>query len=209
MHPILDPGHGMQWARSGGRVVDLGDRVFYEGEFNRDVVNRLASMLTINRIPFSVTTVGHEDMSIGRRVSIANKIFEEKRDSLLISIHSNAGGGNGLEVLTSQGQTKSDKYATLAYEMLEKDQFFSRFRLREDYSDGDPDKEIEGLGLLEKSRCPSVLFEFLFFDNKFELENYLMAPHFRHLCAEFLYRYIIEAKGLVKTKNRWKKGIDT
>ena len=89
---------------------------------------------------------------------------------VLVSIHCNA-AGNGAEWMnargwsayTSKGKTKADKLATFLYEEAEKN-FISQ-RIRKDNSDDDPDWE-ENFYILSKTKCPAVLTENFFQDNK-------------------------------------------
>ena len=89
---------------------------------------------------------------------------------VLVSIHCNA-AGNGIEWMnargwsayTSKGKTKADKLATFLYEEAEKN-FISQ-RIRKDNSDDDPDWE-ENFYILSKTKCPAVLTENFFQDNK-------------------------------------------
>ena len=108
------------------------------------------------------------------RVDVANKID----DAFYFSLHVNAARGagwqqaRGIEIWTSKGQTKSDRYATQIFialrEEFEKD--FSDFKLfwRTDMTDGDVDKEADFIELISKH--PSVLLEFLFMNNKTDLK---------------------------------------
>ena len=67
----------------------------------------------------------------------------------------------GWEAWTSVGGTIADKLATCLYEEAEKE----GFKIRKDMTDGDPDKE-GNLYILKHTKCPAVLTENLFQDNK-------------------------------------------
>jgi N-acetylmuramoyl-L-alanine amidase len=69
----------------------------------------------------------------------------------------------GWSAYTSKGKTKADKLATFLYEEAEKN-FISQ-RIRKDNSDDDPDWE-ENFYILSKTKCPAVLTENFFQDNK-------------------------------------------
>ena len=91
-------------------------------------------------------------------------------EAILISIHCNAAGGGstwmqarGWEAWTSMGQTKADKLATCLYEAAEK--YLPGMKIRKDITDGDPDKE-SGFYILKHTKCPAVLTENLFQDNR-------------------------------------------
>lgn len=90
-----------------------------------------------------------------------------------ISVHVNAAGADGKwktargwSVYTSPGKTKSDTLATLLYNeaktILPPD---SKYYVRSDFSDGDADYEAN-FYVLTKTKCPAVLTENLFQDNK-------------------------------------------
>lgn len=108
------------------------------------------------------------------RIDVANRVD----NAFYFSLHVNAARGTGwqqargIEIWTSKGQTRSDKYATQIFialrEEFEKD--FSDFKLfwRTDMRDGDVDKEANFTELLNKH--PSVLLEFLFMNNKTDLK---------------------------------------
>ena len=69
----------------------------------------------------------------------------------------------GWSAYTSKGKTKADKLATFLYEESEKN-FISQ-RIRKDNSDDDPDWE-ENFYISSKTKCPAVLTENFFQDNK-------------------------------------------
>lgn len=92
---------------------------------------------------------------------------------MYVSIHVNAAGADGKwhdargwAVYTSPGKTKSDLLATCLYNeaktLLPHD---SKYYVRSDWSDGDPDYEAN-FYVLTKTKCPAVLTENLFQDNK-------------------------------------------
>ena len=92
---------------------------------------------------------------------------------IYVSVHVNAAGSDGQwknargwSVYTSPGKTKSDTLATYLYEeaktILPPD---SKYYVRSDFSDGDPDYEAS-FYVLTKTKCPAVLTENLFQDNK-------------------------------------------
>lgn len=92
---------------------------------------------------------------------------------IYVSVHVNAAGSDGQwksargwSVYTSPGKTKSDTLATYLYEeakaILPPD---SKYYVRSDFSDGDPDYEAS-FYVLTKTKCPAILTENLFQDNK-------------------------------------------
>lgn len=78
----------------------------------------------------------------------------------------------GWSAYTSKGQTKSDTLASCMYSVAES--VFAGHRIRKDMSDGDPDWE-ENFYILQKTKCPAVLTENFFMDNKDDVEFLLSA----------------------------------
>ena len=113
---LLDNGHGGlingEYQTPGKRspVWDDGSQLF-EGEFNRSIVARITESLTSINIPYVIIAPETRDIKLSTRVKRANDIQGES--CFYLSIHSNAGGGNGFEVFTSPGETTSDKIATI------------------------------------------------------------------------------------------------
>lgn len=136
---------------------------------------------------------------LAMRVNFVNEICRQKgtKNVLYVSIHVNAAGadgawhtGTGWEALTSTGKTKSDTLATCLYDAAKKN--LIGIKIREDYSDRDPDKEAN-LYILNNTKCPAVLTENLFQDNKKDVD-YLLSDIGRHAIArlhvEGILRYI-------------------
>ena len=67
-------------------------------------------------VPNVILVPEDKDISLKERCSRANTIYKECKDSVLISVHANAGGGTGFECFTSKGNTKSDLYASVMYD---------------------------------------------------------------------------------------------
>lgn len=121
---ILDFGHGGidsngQYTTAPAKMHKFPNgEVAYEGEINRQIGGMLALYLNTQRLRYNVVmtvnTYDPTDVSLDRRVEIANKY--NKDESILISVHSNAtspsGRGRGFEIFTSRGLTKSDQLAT-------------------------------------------------------------------------------------------------
>jgi len=164
--------------------------IFYEGVFNRQIKTLLLSMLWDEDIDVIDVCPTELDLPLDVRVNIINSIYKKYGNAVLISLHSNAGGGTGFEVWTSYGQTRSDKFASVLGAQFVRD--FPDIKLRTDTSDGDIDKEA-AFYILKNSRCPAVLPECLFFDN---YNDYLLLdnPDFRIAYAQTLVRFIQKAE---------------
>jgi N-acetylmuramoyl-L-alanine amidase len=179
---ILDPGHGginpttKQYVTPGKRSPKLNDgSVYFEGVGNRQVSKRVADKLKPLGIKFAYTVTPDEwqDVSLPTRVARANALHA-KTPCVLISIHSNAAGdgknwhaGEGYEVFTSHGQTKSDEYATIWFDEMRKE--FPTMKGRSDMRDGDVDKEAN-YTMITSTRCPAFLIEMAFHTHLKEVE---------------------------------------
>lgn len=159
---LLDNGHG--WNTPGKRSPIWKDgSQLLEWEFNRKVVNEIKRRLDMLRIPCIIIVPEDEDISLSERVRRVNNIYNEYPNTLLLSIHGNAGGGTGWEAWTSIGDDLSDYYAGYFYSSAE--QYLRGWRIRKDLSDGDPDWESQ-FYILKYSKCPSILTENLFMDTE-------------------------------------------
>lgn len=174
-HWIIDAGHGGLDSNGHyhtdpkiGKLWEFEDGfTAYEGDINRKIATKLYKMMVGAGIDFSLIYDELEDWSLTKRVLLANSLYAKKPNSILISIHSNAGKGKGFEVFTSPGEDDSDivaKYFTEAYK-----KYLSQFPLRKDLADGDDDKEAK-FTMIIGPKCPAVLVENLFFDNRSEAE---------------------------------------
>ena len=180
---LLDNGHGGVingvYQTPGKRSPKWKDgSQLFEGEFNRVIVNGIIHKLAQLNIPYVNITPEYGDISLETRVKRAN----EYPDSVLISVHSNAGGGNGFEAYTYYGTSQSDTYATYMYEEFIKE--FPTSKVRTDYIDHDIDKE-SNLYILRKTIMPAVLTENFFMDNFFECKEYLMSGYGRERIVKF------------------------
>jgi len=107
------------------------------------------------------------------------------------SIHYNAGGGRGIEVFTSPGQTRSDEFAT---DVLEELDAVSDRPMRLDFSDGDPDKEAR-FTVLTKTKGPAILIEVGFMDNAQDLAHVMNPVNADRICRG-IARGILRFAGL-------------
>lgn len=164
---LIDSGHG---GFIGGKYVTAPAKmhthddgsVFYEGVFNRTIKNMLLLELEAEGRHYIDTCPTDLDVPLSTRVNIINEYHKQYENAVLISLHSNAGGGTGFEIWTSVGQTRSDEFATLLADEFRNS--FAGAPFRADQSDGDPDKESQ-FYILKNTTCPAILPECLFFDN--------------------------------------------
>lgn len=176
---LLDPGHGSNTKGKRSPVWPDGSQLF-EWEFNRDVCRRIQSRLARMNIDSQIIVKEAIDVPLKIRADRANAVYLKDPSSFLISVHANAGGGQGWEIWTSPDETESDKIATIIYTTAQA--MLPQFRMRHDYSDGDPDKESR-FYMLTKTKCPAVLSENLFYDNEIEC-RFLMSDYGREIIGK-------------------------
>ena len=203
---ILDPGHG--GLDSNGEYVTSGKRSpkwedgsqYFEGVGNREIAAMVEEELKTLGILYSFTVLpeDHEDVSLSKRVQIANGLNKDfKGKTITWSIHSNGfskESANGYEVFTSPGQTKSDFIADILFREVAKE--FTELRPRTDTSDGDMDKEAK-FSMLTKTHGRAVLLESMFHTNKKECEI-LMSEEGKRRVANCIVRAIQRVEELAE-----------
>lgn len=140
----------------------------YEGYENQKYVERIAhfAIKAGLKVVYTVEPSDPTDVSLVERVRIANRL-PNKDGCLYVSVHNNAGGGEGTEVFTSIDQTRSDLFAEHILEAIASK--FPKRKMRLDTSDGDKDKE-SNFYVLKYTIMPAVLLEYGFFDNRKDYE---------------------------------------
>lgn len=178
MKPIilLDNGHGIETKGKRSPVWNDGTQLL-EYDFNRRVVNKITAGLKRLGITYRTIVPEINDIPLSERCKRINKY----PDAILISVHANAGGGKGFECFTSYGDTKADPLATIIYN--EAMQELEEFTMRNCMIDGDPDKESQ-FYILKNTKCPAILTENLFMDNKVECD-FLMSEVGQRRIASF------------------------
>jgi N-acetylmuramoyl-L-alanine amidase len=164
-HFLMDAGHGGmvngQYVTAGKRSPVWEDgRQLFEGVFNRKVVRRVVELCAKAGIKCTNLVPEEQDISLSERVVRANALAAKSK-CIFISVHANAGGGTGWEIFTTPALTKSDAIATIVFNSARK--FLPTFKMRTDFSDGDPDKESL-FYIIKNTNCPAVLTENLFMD---------------------------------------------
>ncbi len=170
MKILIDNGHGEN--TKGKRSPD---GKFREYAYAREIALGVANELTKQGYDAELLVREATDVSLTERTRRVNECCGKygASDVVLISIHNNAAGNGewmsarGWSAYTSKGKTKSDELATMFYDEAEKN--FAGHKIRKDNSDGDPDWE-ENFYILTKTKCPAVLTENFFMDNKEDVE---------------------------------------
>lgn len=167
MKVLIDNGHGSN--TPGKRSPDGRLR---EYAYTREIAERLVMELRKNGIDAERIVKEEIDVPLAERCRRANEY--KASEAILVSIHCNAAGNGsdwmsarGWEAWTSVGKTKADKLATCLYENAE--YCLPGMKIRKDMTDGDQDKE-SGFYILKHTKCPAVLTENLFQDNKEDVE---------------------------------------
>jgi len=211
---LIDNGHGsnVQGKQSPlleGTGLDVWDIFTEKGRFKEwkytrvvaeDVVSKLKGLGYDARLVVTEKT----DVSLSERVRRINTICNKYGASnvILVSVHANAVGdssqwmnGKGWEAYTTKGKTKSDILAEFLYKRAEKN--LEGRKIRRDTTDGDSDKEAD-FYIIKKAKCPAVLTENFFYDNKDDLK-YLTSDEglnaVERLHVEGILDYINYAKG--------------
>lgn len=191
MKILIDAGHGID--TPGKRSPDGS---FKEYLWNRQVSDLILEGLISAGIDASLVVTETNDVTLRNRVNRVNTICNQvgAGNVLLVSIHSNAAGNGsswmnakGWSCYTSKGQTRSDLVADALYASFEAE--FTDRKIRKDMSDGDKDWE-ENFYVLSKSRCPAVLIENFFYDNREECAWLLQEENKRRI-ADATIRGII------------------
>ena len=189
---LIDPGHGID--TPGKRSPD---GKFLEYLWNRQIADLLLDRLMIMGIDASLVVTETNDISLATRVQRVNKVCSKVGASnvILLSIHSNAAGdgskwmsAQGWSCYTSKGDTKSDVIAECLYDAFEA--AFVHRKIPKDSSAGDRDWE-ENFYILQKSKCPAVLLENFFYDNRDECA-WLLKNETKERIADAIVKGIVQ-----------------
>lgn len=165
MKILIDNGHGIDTA---GKCSPDGS--LREYKYAREIAERIVSELKKQGFDAERIVTEENDISLSERCRRVNSVCDRvgTKNVILVSVHCNAAGNGsqwmnarGWEAWTSVGQTAADKLADCLYKAAEE----TDFKIRKDTTDGDPDKEGH-LYILKHTKCPAVLTENLFQDNK-------------------------------------------
>lgn len=189
---IIDNGHGVNTA---GKCSP--DKRLLEYKWAREVAQLIQEQLKAHGVEAVRIVTEDTDISLKERCRRANALCKKygTANCIFVSIHANAAGGDGQWksaggwcVYTSPGKTKADTLATCLWNEANVvlAPYGERFRalqakgaydrkqvpFRADWSDGDPDYEAR-FTVLTGTKCPAVLTESLFQDNKSDMEYML------------------------------------
>src|SRR5690554_2819648 len=115
---LIDAGHG---GMKDGKYTTAPNKMhifndgytIYEGVVNRGVAKKLYKKLSEGCVDWALVYDDEIDTHLSSRVQIANRVYEKHSNCILVSLHSNAGGGKGFEIFTSPGETLADPVAEI------------------------------------------------------------------------------------------------
>lgn len=186
---LIDNGHG---SNTPGKCSP--DKSLREYRWAREIAAHIEDVLKTKGIDARRIVTEDTDVPLAIRATRVNTICRQvgKQNVILISVHSNAAGGDGKWksaggwcVYTTPGKTKADDLATELWNAAKSElkPYAERFEVlqkageydarqvpfRADWSDGDPDYEAN-FYIIRKTLCPAVLTESLFQDNRADVE---------------------------------------
>ena len=184
---LIDNGHGENTEQNGKFSPVLEDSMnipseftnknrFREWKYNRVISHQIVDKLKSMNYDARLVVPEDTDISLSERVRRINTICNKEGagNVLLISVHANAVGNGtqwmnayGWEAYTTRGKTKSDELADYLYKRA--DNYLKGRKIREDWTDGDRDKEAD-FYIIKKAKCPAVLTENFFYDNKDDIQ---------------------------------------
>lgn len=211
IHILLDNGHSSSKAKNitpGKRTPYLTSGALpalemYEGDFNRDIVQRLSAKLKDNGYNVHIIVPEDEDITLGERVKRVNKLCKTygTGNCIFVSVHSNAAGGGkqwmgaqGFSVHICQGASKkSELMANLIFDAAKED---GHFKMRK------PTQTqkywVNNFYVIKNTNCPAILSESGFYDNVNDCQ-YLLTDQARERIAEYHYKALVEyIKKIVK-----------
>lgn len=165
---ILDNGHG---------VNTLGksspDGSLKEYKYTREIIAKIHEQLTKEGIDSYILVPEENDVSLKERVARANKLYlENNKSAILVSVHCNAAGADGnwhnargWSVFVAQNASNNSK--KLADCIANK---ASEAGLKMRYSTPNQSYWVQSLAICRDTKCPAVLTENLFQDNKEDVE---------------------------------------
>jgi len=191
---LIDSGHGGIYSdgtypTAPDKMFQHGpDKVFYEGQFNRTVKYGLVTELfrlgkTDKVVDVCPTNL---DLPLNARCDIVNALDNAYDDCVLISLHSNAGGGTGIEVFAHPSSGRSQNFGNIFGEVIKEGFPEIKFRPGQDQL-----CKTANFQMLRETNCPAILPEFMFFDY---YEDYikLTDPLFIKRYVDNLVQFIME-----------------
>lgn len=171
MKILIDNGHG---ENTPGKRSPDGQ--FREYAYAREIAEAVKNELVMRGYDAERIVREIIDVPLAERARRVNEACGRygRANVVLISIHVNAAGdgtewrgARGWSAYTSPGKTKADTLATMMYE--EAETHLKGQQIRRDTQDGDEDWEAN-FYMLRKTKCPAVLTENFFMDNRMDVD---------------------------------------
>ena len=199
---LLDPGHGGiingVYQTAGKRSPRFPDgSVLYEGEFNRDVVDRVIELCKQHNIDCADIVNTNKDIPLSHGVRTANELHRQNRNSIYVSVHANA-FGNGRDFNKAKGVCTFYHYKSRSGKRLATSLQRWLADLTVFYDRGIRSNDTwANFYVLRKTHMPAVLSENGFMTN-FDDATALLDPLTRQAVADAHFAMIqeIEADGL-------------
>lgn len=195
---LIDNAHGGlvngKYLTAGKQFIHEEGLTIYEGDFTRKISSLLMAALSIDNISFYNVASELEDTSLVLRVNRANSFFNKFHNCIYLSLHGNAGNGNGFEVAGRPEEKSSIRLAQVFLDCLTKE--FPEFPVKKLTSVHSPDSE-DAHFVLKYTMMPAVITLNLFMDN-FQNCQYMLSNVGQRRIAKAHYRAIsyIEENGL-------------
>lgn len=195
---LIDNGHGENTAGKRSPKWKDGTQLF-EWDYTRQIAREVVKRCKAAGIDAQLLTPENHDVPLYERTIRANRIAKSygAKNTIVISIHNNAfnGKAHGWEVHTYLGQSLSDTYATVIWNVAkEKLSKTDRPTMRGDHADGDPDFD-SNFAILRDTVCASILTENLFMDNEKDCK-FLLSDEGRELIIQIHVEAIIQIENL-------------
>lgn len=169
---LIDNGHGVDTL--GKRSPEHFSERVYEWEYTRKIAESLSCELSKRNIRNVIVTPEDKDVCLSTRASRVNKLCSQY-DCILISIHVNAAQkddtGTGFEVFSTKAKTNSDVLADI---------FVCEFSEEFPFERNRGHKQCDWT-LLYKSKCPCVLTENFFMNNRRDVHLMLSEKGFESI----------------------------
>jgi N-acetylmuramoyl-L-alanine amidase len=183
IHVILDGGHGINTAGKRSQFKDSkGRTLLRENEFNDSIVAKVSYALSLEGIPYSLTSPEFYDVTLKERVKREHDFYEEYNvggvKTVFLSIHADAfddpdAHGSTVFYYSDQGKGIADFFAKEVIESLP-------VRNR--------GAKEERFKVLRKTKSPAILFEAGFMTNREDLDKLLDDRH-RNLITFYIARF--------------------
>lgn len=192
MFVIIDNGHGRE--TPGKKSPDGRLR---EWLWTREMAVRVETALRARGVRCERIVKEERDVPLGERCRRANALYAKDRSAVLVSVHVNAAGGDrqwhsarGFCAMVGRtASSNSKRLARLIYEAASaRGLAGNRCVPKEKYW-------VQGLYICQQTRCPAVLVECLFQDNREDVEVLLSEAGKTALCDAIVEGLVGYAKG--------------